>query len=252
MPVALGADKPLKRELNAFSNVHGHNGIGNVELPVSTQEPLKEKAADFILRKSHELSGELSIITLGRLTNLAHALLKDPSLANRIKHVYVMGGAVQSAGNVTPVAEANIWGDPEAADLVFSSGMAITMVGLDVTMKTNITKEHLEDLKQHCQKENQEMVAFIENALTFYFDFYRASNYLRDAAPMHDPLTVLMAIDPYIMKTQQMKIKVECEGELCLGMTVADRRPNPAIGTPIQVCVDVDADLAVQKMLAVF
>ncbi|WP_062108839.1 nucleoside hydrolase [Bacillus niameyensis] len=252
VPVAKGAAKPLKRKLSSFSDVHGYNGLGNIELPLSRQMPVDENAEDFILRKSRELKKDLIIVTLGRLTNIAHALIKDPTLATRVKQVYVMGGAVHTTGNITPVSEANMWGDPEAADIVFSSGIPITMVGLNVTRKTKMTSQHLEFLQRHCKPENREIVSFIHNAMTFYFDFYHSNYYLMESAPVHDPLTVLVVLDPRIVKTQQMPIKIECESETCLGMTVADLRPHPEVGSPVKVCVDVNAELAINKILAVF
>ncbi|REK72051.1 nucleoside hydrolase [Paenibacillus paeoniae] len=253
VPVAQGAGKPLKRGNPQFgTHVHGANGIGNVEIPASAQQVLDEAAADFILRKSHELEGELILVTLGRMTNLAHAIEKDPDVCQRIKHVYVMGGAVAVPGNVTPVSEANIWGDPEAAELVFDSGVPLTMVGLDVTMKTLLTGEHLDRLQQACGEENDEMVNFIRESHRFYFDFYRSSNYFIDAAPIHDPLTILIAEDPSIVTTQQMNVKVVCDSELCSGMTVADLRRKSLIGSPINVCTNVDAALAVDRLLHAF
>ncbi|MEK8132847.1 nucleoside hydrolase [Paenibacillus filicis] len=253
IPVVQGAEKPLQRTLQGFSTkVHGENGIGDVELPPSAQKALGEEAHEFILRKADELPNELIIVALGRLTNLAQALQKDATLAQKIKHVYVMGGAVHVPGNVTPVSEANIWGDPEAADIVFSSGLPITMVGLDVTMKTLITQQHLNYLQEHCQEENKDIVEFINESLQFYFDFYHTSNYWMGAAPLHDPLTMLVALEPGVVKTQQMKIKVECQSEICQGMTVADLRRNALVGSPVQVCIDVEAEYAVNKLLSVF
>lgn len=253
VPVAIGADRPLKRPPTGFSaHVHGHNGIGDAELPPSGQRALAERAEDFIVRKADELDGELVLITLGRLTNVALALAKDPGLARKIKQVYVMGGAVQVAGNVTPVAEANIWGDPEAADIVFASGLDIVMIGLDVTMKTHLAQEHLDFLQRRCRPENREIVDFLRTSMAYYFEFYRQANHFVDAAPMHDPLTVLAAEEPGLVTNRTMRVTVECESALCAGMTVADLRPSPSVGTPIQVSVDVDAKTAVGKLLSVF
>ncbi|KEQ24811.1 nucleoside hydrolase [Paenibacillus tyrfis] len=254
VPVVQGAEGPLVRKLEGSfaTHVHGVNGIGNVELPPADQQPLAEAADDFIIRKADELNQELVLVTLGRLTNLAQALAKDPALPAKIKHVYVMGGTIHSPGNVTPVAEANIWGDPEAADAVFSSGLPVTMVGLDVTMKTRLTRHHLDFLQRHGKEENRKIVDFICDSMPFYFGYYRASNYFLDSAPLHDPLTVLAAVEPAMMAARTMKVKVECESTLCRGMTVADLRRNPTIGSPIRVCVDVDAELAVGKLLSVF
>jgi len=253
VPVAVGAAKPLSRELDGFAtHVHGENGIGDVEIPASEQKPLAEQADDFIIRKADELEGELIVVTLGRLTNLAHALLKEPSLVKKIKHVYVMGGAVHAPGNITPVAEANIWGDPEAADIVFASGLGVTMVGLDVTMKTRITEHHLGLLQRHCKEEKKDIVRFIQQSLTHYFQFYQSSNLFIGAAPLHDPLTLMVALEPDLVTTRQMRVKVECGGDICSGMTVADLRNRPMIGHPVHVCVDVNAELALCKLLSVF
>lgn len=253
VPVAIGADRPLKRPPTGFTpHVHGHNGIGDVTLPPSAQQPLAERAEDFIIRKADELDGELVLITLGRLTNVALALAKAPALARKIKQVYVMGGAVQTAGNVTPVAEANIWGDPEAADIVFASGLDIVLVGLDVTMKTNLGAEHLDFLQRRCRPENRELVDFLRTSMGYYFEFYRQANHFVDSAPMHDPLTVLAAEEPGLLTVRTMRVTVECESALCTGMTVADLRPSPSVGTPIQVGIDVDAGTAVGKLLSAF
>lgn len=253
IPVSQGASKPLSRDLQGYStHVHGENGIGEVELPPSSQRPIEEAADDFILRMADELNGELVLVTLGRLTNVALALRKDPRLAGKIKHLYVMGGAVQAPGNVTPVAEANIWGDPEAAELVIRSGMPITLVGLDVTMKTLLHQSHLDSLKRTCKPENRAVVDFIDGMMRFYFGFYREFNGFRDCAPMHDPLALLIALEPGIVRTQTMHLSVECSGELCVGMTVADLRRKPRVGTPVQVCVEVHAAQALDLLLAAF
>ncbi|MGO4108996.1 nucleoside hydrolase [Paenibacillus sp. YAF4_2] len=253
IPVSEGAGRPLTRSLNGFStHVHGGNGIGDVELPVSSQQKLEEPAADFIIRKAEELRGELVIVAMGRLTNIAHALQKDPGLPSKVKHLYIMGGAVNVPGNVTPVSEANIWGDPEAADLVIQSGMSITLVGLDVTMKTLLHQSHLDSLARLSKSENQPIVSFINQSMQYYFDFYREVNAYRECAPMHDPLTVLIAVEPGIVRTQTMHLSVECGGEHCAGMTVADQRVKPSVGSPVQVCVDVSAEQAIDLLLEVF
>jgi len=253
IPVVAGAGKPLKRELGGFaSDVHGNNGIGDVELPPSPQLPLQETAEQFILRQADEFDGELVVITLGRLTNLAKAIIRDRNVAGKIKHVYVMGGAVNVPGNVTPVAEANIWGDPEAAELVFSSGLPITMVGLDVTMKTHLSEAQLDWLVRNCGDRNKEAAEFIRASFREYIGFYRSSNYFIDYAPLHDPLTVLVALHPDIATTKRMLVTVECESRLCEGMTVADLRRIPSVGSPIRVCTEVDAELAVSKLLSAF
>lgn len=253
VPVHPGASAPLVREPTGFAaEVHGTNGIGNVELPASEAKAQAEPAADFLIRKANELEGRLTLCALGRLTNVADALVRDPSLAGKLERIYVMGGAVRVPGNVTPVAEANIWGDPEAADIVFRSGAPITMVGLDVTMKTLLRQTDLDLLLRLCKPENRDIARFLNDSMRFYFDFYRESNSFFACAPLHDPLTVLAAVEPGVLRTEEMRIAVECESRLCAGMTVADLRRRPQAGSPVQVAADVDAELAVAKLLNVF
>ena len=253
IPVAIGASKALVRETLEFgTHVHGENGIGNVEIPPSTQQPIRETASEFIIRMANENPGEIVLVTLGRLTNLSMALEMDPGLKDTLKKVVVMGGTIFRPGNTTPVAEANIWGDPEAADHVFTSGTAVTMVGLDVTQKTRITQEHIDLLKRFGREENKEIISFMEESLVFYFNFYREANYFVNSAPLHDPLALMVALQPDLVTCREMNVRVEHKGEHTAGMVVADLRVQPKVGQPIQVAVDVDVERAVGTFLSVF
>lgn len=156
VPVIVGANESLEGVFDsAPAFIHGDNGIGNVILPESEQRPLDEKAEDFMIRKAEELDGELMIITTGRMTNLAKSYLKDPSLPKKVKKVVSMGGALDVPGNVNPYAEANIYGDARAADLVMSAGFNMILVGLDVTMKTFITNREIQNLCKNCRSEER-------------------------------------------------------------------------------------------------
>ncbi|MCL6457428.1 MAG: nucleoside hydrolase [Gorillibacterium sp.] len=253
IPVILGATKPLVRPRGEYTvHVHGENGIGNIELPTTSQQPTTEAAAEFIVRMANENPGELTVVTMGRLTNMAHALELDPNLTTKLKRVVVMGGAVHVPGNVTPVAEANLWGDPEAADLVFTSGVPVTLVGLDVTLKTRITQQQLDILTRVVRPEHKQVAEFMQSAMRHYFNFYRQTNYFLDAAPLHDPLALMVAVHPELVTYQKMKVRVECESSLCAGMVVADLRPIPKVGSEIEVCIDVHAEHAVGQFLSVF
>jgi len=145
IPVASGAESPLQVPLNTAPFVHGEDGLGNSFLSPPKRLPVNESAADMILRLSHEYSGELTLLTTAPLTNIAVALLRDPDLAGRIRKLVIMGGAVFT-GNVSAVAEANIANDPEAARIVFRSGIEMTLVGLDVTHKVYLEEADLEPL----------------------------------------------------------------------------------------------------------
>ncbi|MGI2295383.1 nucleoside hydrolase [Paenibacillus sp. GXUN7292] len=253
VPVAKGAAKPLVREWGGpVAHVHGNNGIGNVELPPSEQQPLAESAAQFIVRKANEMPGEITLVTLGRLTNVALALELDPELPSKLKKTVIMGGTVFAPGNVTPAVEANLRGDPEAIDRVIRSGMNITLVGLDVTMKAKLNKQHLEQLALVCRPENAAIVEYMQGALQYYFGFYRQVDNLMNSCPLHDPLTVLVARKPGIVKTQQMKVQIECEGKVTAGAVIADLRTKPSEGDDITVCLGVDSEQVVHELLSVF
>ncbi|NIK76521.1 purine nucleosidase [Paenibacillus castaneae] len=253
VPVVEGAAKPLIGEWSGpVSHVHGDNGIGNVDLPASDQLPLNETAADFIIRKANELDGELILVTTGRLTNLALALQKDAELPRKIKRVVIMGGTVHAPGNVTPVCEANFRGDPEAVSMVFASGLNITMVGLDVTMKTRLTQNHLDMLDRYCSEASRHVVDYIQNALQYYFQFYQSVDNFIGMCPLHDPLTIMVAVDPSLVRMQTVHASIETEGELCAGMVVADFRTKPSEGKEISVCMEVDSERAVNKLVSAF
>ncbi|MFD1954721.1 nucleoside hydrolase [Paenibacillus thailandensis] len=251
IPVAKGAAGPLKREYEGpVVNVHGHNGIGDAVIPKSDQQPLPVSAAEFLVRMANDNPGEITLVMVGRMTNLALALQMDPSIARKFKKVVIMGGTVLAPGNVTPVSEANLWGDPEAAAAVFESEVPLTVVGLDVTMKTRLTYEHLHLLDRKAPERNKAMVQFLHDSLGVYFDFYRQSNYFAESCPLHDPLAVLVAVNPSLVKTQTFKATIDCGHGLTAGMIVTDRRARATEGRDIQFCMEVDADRAVGQMLS--
>lgn len=253
VPVAIGAHKPLVRPQKDYAtNVHGDNGIGNIELPPSRQVPVSERGPEFLVRMVNENPGELTLVTMGRLTNLALALELDPQLGKKLKQIVVMGGSVFAPGNVTPVAEANLWGDPEAADRVLTAGMPLTLVGLDVTLQTRITRQHLQIMERLAPESARPVVDFMKQSLEYYFNFYHRVNLLVDAAPMHDPLAVLVAVYPELVTTRRMKVRVECQGSLTEGMLVPDLRAIPRIGSEITVCTDVRVEQAVGRFMSVF
>lgn len=253
VPVAVGAAKPLAREWDGpVVHVHGSNGIGDAVLPASDQRALEETAADFIVRLANERPGELTLVTLGRLTNLAIALEKDPSVCRKLQRVVMMGGTVAAPGNVTPVCEANFSGDPEAAARVFASDCDLTAVGLDVTLKTRLTARDLERLSRVAPKRNQLIVDYLQTALDYYFSFYQKVDHLIEACPVHDPLALLIAIDPSLATTRTLHAAIECGGEHTAGMVVTDRRTIPSVGRNVNFCLEVDSERAVRKLLSVF
>lgn len=251
IPVAAGADKPLTRPFAALEHpVHGEGGLGGAPLPPPQATPLKVHAADFIIRQARRYRGDLTLITTGRLTNLALALQKEPQLPQLIKRLVIMGGAVVAPGNVTPAAEANVYYDPEAAQAVFKAGFALTLVGLDVTCCCILTPAMARAMVKAGGPVTRTAMLMTTQRLAHYEEYYP---YL-DGSPMHDPLAVAVAADPTLVSTRRLHVDVEIGGELTRGMTLADRRwalgewPPTAARPPwgakpnVEVCLEVDAD----------
>ncbi|OYD07174.1 nucleoside hydrolase [Paludifilum halophilum] len=212
IPVIAGADKTFiqgePREKAAW--IHGENGLGDRDLPLPQRQPLPMKAHDFIISKVREYPHQVTLITVGSQTNLATAIQKDPEIVKLLRQVVVMGGAVTVPGNMTPYAEANIHGDPEAADFVFQSGVPITLVGLDVTMKTLLKRENLDDWR----KKNTPVSRFLADICDFYMDAYHHEvDPSLGGCALHDPLAVGIVIDPSLVRTVPMSIQVKTEGE---------------------------------------
>ena len=254
VPVIVGANESLEGVFDsAPAFIHGDNGIGNVILPESEQRPLDEKAEDFMIRKAEELDGELMIITTGRMTNLAKSYLKDPSLPKKVKKVVSMGGALDVPGNVNPYAEANIYGDARAADLVMSAGFNMILVGLDVTMKTFITNREIQNLCKNCRDECRPIADYIRDVLKFYFEFHRATLGMIDSCVVHDPLAALIAEDPSLGIYKMIRAGVEYENKEFSGMIKHDVGFVPVLDRDeIAVCVGVNSDKAERRLFSVY
>ncbi len=196
---------------------------------------------------------------IGPLTNVALAVLKDPSIVPRVREVILMGGSL-SGGNITPAAEFNIYNDPEAAQIVFTAGWPVTMVGLDVTHRTLFTPEHLAALAGTSTPQTGFAVSVLEHLVTL------SKGYGFAGSPLHDPLAVGVAIDRSLVKTQPMRVDVEVRGELTRGETVANRhnlretsvekgdrrvvQGVERVEPNAEVSVDVDAERFLQLFLS--
>lgn len=253
IPVVIGANAPLEGVWEGVvENIHGANGLGNAQLPDSSRSILNAPVEEFLNDMAKQHKGEVVLITLGRLTNVARTLEKYPGFAANIKKMIMMGGTLYHQGNVTPVAEANVAGDPIACDRVFTSGMDITVVGLDVTMKTRLKRSHIDLLKRFCREEDRAVAEYISTALGYYFNAYRIQDGCLDDCPVHDPLAVIAAAVPEIVALKPLKARVECQGEYCRGMVVTDLRHHPFEAENILFAVDVDGKAAVEELLSVF
>ncbi|MGB3305635.1 MAG: nucleoside hydrolase [Thermomicrobiales bacterium] len=250
VPVAAGARKPLLGPEPAFSaDIHGEDGQGGTFLPPAVQRPSEESAAEQIIRLAHERPGELSLVAVGPLTNLAVALMADPSIASAYKQVVVMGGAFQVPGNVTATGEANIWHDPEAAQIVFEAGWPLTIVGLDVTEQARVTETMLNELRDLGSPSGAHLQRISDGYLNIYAGRYGTSE---RQCPMHDALALGIAADPSLVRhAPSAKVDVELTGTLTRGSTIADLRswasPNLANAS---VVLEADGERFVREWLA--
>lgn len=249
IPVAMGAARPLIGPSPRFAGgVHGLDGQGNTNLPPPKLEPTGESAAELIVRLAHERPGELTLLPVGPMTNIGIALAMDPSIAQLYKSVVLMGGAFLAPGNVTRFGEANIWHDPEAAQMVFEAGWPITAVALDVTMKTMLSDEKLELLKASGTPSG----VHLHRITQFYLERYASRRGPRECA-MHDALALGIAEDPSLMtRAPRVRVDVELNGAHTRGMTVGDFRIwAPEEQANAVVPLDVDAQRFIDRWMDV-
>ena len=216
LPVAGGAQHPLNQKLITAQFWHGKNGFGGVELPKTKCKADPRFGPDLIVELVHKYPHQITLIPVGPLTNIALAVSKDPSIVLLVKDVVIMGGSI-SGGNVNGAAEANIYGDPEAAAIVFNAGWVVTMIGSDVGERTLMTRKHMNELQAERGPESE----FIYRLADFYVTRSEKSGY--PGAAMYDPLAVATVIDPTMVTLKDMHVDVETRGEFTRGETVANR-----------------------------
>lgn len=217
LDVAKGADRPLVQEPNEPSYyVHGAEGFG--DLPAQTPKGSAHQldAADYIIQTCRAHSGEIALCPVGPLTNIAIALQRDPDLVRHVKQVVIMGGAGFVPGNVTDYAEANIWNDPHAADVVFGADWEVVMIGLDVTTQVMCYPDEY----QAVADESGAIGQFINDISAFYARFY-ATIYEETLCVLHDPCAVIAITDPGLFEYRKIPVRVICDGE-AIGQTVPD------------------------------
>ncbi|KAG8087642.1 hypothetical protein GUJ93_ZPchr0010g9474 [Zizania palustris] len=218
VPVAEGSSEPLKGGDPFIADfVHGSDGLGNLFLPAPTTKKVEETAAEFMVNMVSQFPGEVSVLALGPLTNVALAIKRDPSFANKVKKIVVLGGAFFVAGNVTPAAEANILGDPDAADIVFTSGADIVVVGINITTQVCFTDEDLLELRNSKGKHTQ----FICDMCKFYRDWHAESDGFHGIF-LHDPVSFTALVHPEYFTYMKGVVRVETQG-ICTGHTLMDQ-----------------------------
>jgi inosine-uridine nucleoside N-ribohydrolase len=214
--VAGGAQHPLNQKLITAQFWHGPNGLAGVELPAPKCKADPRFGPDLIIEMVHKYPHALTLIPVGPLTNIALAVSKDPSIASLVKDIVIMGGSI-TGGNVNGAAEANIYNDPEAAQIVFNAGWMVTMIGSDVGERTLMTRKYLNELQSMHGPESD----FIAKLADFYVTRSEKSGY--PGAAMYDPLAVGTVIDPTLVTLKDMHVDVETKGEFTRGETVANR-----------------------------
>ena len=216
VPVAAGAKHPLMQKVYTATYWHGSNGMADIELPPSKCKADARFAPDLIIELIHQYPHEITLIPVGPLTNIALAVSKDPSIVKLTKNIVMMGGSI-SGGNVTGAAEANIFGDPEAAQIVFNAGWTVTMVGSDVGEQTLMRRKELTELEAGRGPVNDVVTKIAR------FCIERSEKNGWDGSAMYDPLAVAVAIDPTLATMKDMHVDVETRGEFTRGETVANR-----------------------------
>jgi len=277
--VALGHETPLVRALETTPETHGPQGLGHAELPPPTRPLSDRHAVDLILEEARRRPGEIALVTLGPLTNLAIAILREPGLPRLLRSYTLMGGAYGVSGNTTPTTEWNIHCDPEAAKIVFRAWAAAReadptiarplALGLDVTEQARILPDDVVRLARRAGSTPDDSIAlargeepmqatrsvasnpvvrYVADALRFYMEFH-AKNDGFYGAFIHDPLAVAAALDRSLVTTEALYVDVETRGEITAGMTVADRRRLTGHPPNLDVAVSANVPLFLDRLV---
>jgi inosine-uridine nucleoside N-ribohydrolase len=243
VPVAAGSDRPLERELVVAAHVHGESGLDGPVLPEANARAVSTDAIAFVAEHV-AARAPVTLVATGPLTNVARYL--DSHGAEGVERIVLMGGAI-AEGNFTPAAEFNIWCDPEAAAIVFASGLDVTMMGLDVTHQALLGPRVEERLRAAGR-----IGVFVAD-LNVYFTHYHRETYGWDGAPIHDAVAVAHLVRPGLVETRHRNVRVELESELCRGRTVVDlwRRTEETPNAHVGVRLDADGffDLLVERIV---
>ena len=240
IPVYAGADQPLKRDPVFATEVHGESGMGQAVLPEPSQK-IKGDAVDFLVQTLSDQPGEITIIAVGPLTNLALAEQRQPGTLQKARQVIIMGGAIAETGNSTPVAEFNFYADPHAAHTVVHSDATLLLVPLDATRQVVLSETDIENKIAPLKTvASQFVVDAVQNVFALYRQLGR-----EPIVYLHDPLAVGAAIAPKLLRSENLYIDIETTGDLTLGQIVTDRRGLPSpyrLGKPVNCAMHVDAE----------
>ena len=237
IPVYRGAGQPLLRDPFLGTHIHGQDGLGDVLTDSPTTAPRDGRAVERIVSRVMAAPGEMTLLALGPLTNVALALSLEPALAGALDSLVVMGGAVRTRGNVTPVATANLFNDPEAAAIVYRSGAPIVQIGMDVCRPTLITHRHLDIIRRG----GNPMSELLTTVTPFIMAAYERNEGVTAGAHYNDVPAVAYLIDPTLFRAEKLPVRIETHGELTSGQTVVDWRGRWGMEPNAVVCLEVDA-----------
>jgi len=217
IPVYKGCELPLVQRSLLAPETHGEKGIGYAKLSAPQTQPQVQKGSDYLIQKIMSSPGEITLVCIGPLTNIALAIRQEPRIVENVKEVFIMGGAIRHEGNTTMLAEFNTYVDPHAAHIVFHSGMPITLTPLDVTYECILTKQDVERLL----KIDSPITKFISDAARFYMEFHDEYQKI-DGCVINDPLTLALTFMPGLCDYQDLYVDVDLSGGVSMGNTFAD------------------------------
>ncbi len=255
--VAAGRAAPIARPLRTAADTHGPTGLGYAVLPQPASDTSRRDAADLIIGAARARPGELTLVTLGPLSNVAVALEREPLLPALLQRLVMMVGAYRSPGNTAPTMEWNAGVDPEALDLTLKGWGAVagaphpTAFGLDVTERAKLTQAHLERLADAAgapADAHDPILAFVGDALRFYFEFHSLYDGFYGAF-IHDALVLAATLDPKLARTKALPVEVELEGRWTTGETVTDWRGAWGRGPNLEVAVETDVDVFFDRFI---
>ncbi|MEY2814986.1 MAG: hypothetical protein RIS05_734 [Actinomycetota bacterium] len=237
VPVAMGATGPLVKNLSIAEETHGDTGLGHTVLPEPQTKISGTNAANLIIEIVNANPGEITILCIGPVTNLALALLKDPSLRKKIKNVVSMAGSIHYPGNATPSSEYNVFCDPESYDILLRSGIDLTIVPLDVTYQCLFTKSHMERLSDV----REDIRTFIDRSTSFYMEFHAEYQGIQGCA-INDPLAAALLVNPDLVSYRDYYVDIELRGEFTTAKLSADHFKASGNAPNAKVAMEVDVE----------
>lgn len=217
IPVAKGCELPLVQPSLLAPETHGATGLGYAKLPEPHTKPTVQHGTDFLIEKIMSSPGEITLVAIGPLTNVALAIRKEPRIVKAIKELIIMGGAIRSEGNTTALAEFNTYVDPHAAHIVYHAGIPTTLVPLDVTYQCILTPGDVQRLRQV----DSPITKFVEDATRFYMEFHDEFQSI-DGCVINDPLALALTFAPELCTYSELSVDVDISGGISMGKTIGD------------------------------